>query len=401
MSDRTKLQYDSTNQSEPLRMYLGLSLFPALLFQSQLAAALDVSPPLPFPAAPFLSLAPLAFFLQNASSRARQLRRIELEAAARSLPVAVPSIAGGAVLSSLGELDGRSRALVFRGDDLGPALARARVFRRRFRAAATIVVPVSGKAAATPDAGLWLASVPAAATEQWDDFAAELLANSSPSPFSWFGLNLLGRSFGSGTAPPSLLELFGRSLRPQAYLDLEEADAFDPGTPDERALLELHTSCAFGPPIPKPRIRPLTYSLARPAHRAVYAALTSGSLPAMLDLWGSAPPSPRVSEVLADGGRADPWSRCLADGARPSSLSAGAFDCLVSPDGLSATTSNVEATDPLSPGQTLLAVQEWEKGEGGWEIRSHETVPWTCEAPANGMLRCDARGCVALTRGNT
>ena len=121
----------------------------------------------------------------------------------------------------------------------------------------------------------------------------------------------------------------------------------------------------------------------------------------MLDLWGSAPPSPRVSEVLADGGRADPWSRCLADGARPSSLSAGAFDCIVSPDGLSATTSNVEATDPLSPGQTLLAVQEWEKGEGGWEIRSHETVPWTCEAPANGMLRCDGRGCVALTRGNT
>jgi hypothetical protein len=52
-------------------------------------------------------------------------------------------------------------------------------------------------------------------------------------------------------------------------------------------------------------------------------------------------------------------------------------------------------------GATLLAVQEWarsnEKEE--WKLTLHQTIPWSPDTRAGGTLRCDGRGCVALTRG--
>ena len=54
-------------------------------------------------------------------------------------------------------------------------------------------------------------------------------------------------------------------------------------------------------------------------------------------------------------------------------------------------------------GATLLAVQRWERKEeevnSEWKLGYHSTIPWSLEKSAGGMLRCDCRGCVALTRG--
>lgn len=49
---------------------------------------------------------------------------------------------------------------------------------------------------------------------------------------------------------------------------------------------------------------------------------------------------------------------------------------------------------------TLLAVQKWARtsGTADWKLQLHQTIPWNADARAQGTLRCDCRGCVALTR---
>ena len=55
-------------------------------------------------------------------------------------------------------------------------------------------------------------------------------------------------------------------------------------------------------------------------------------------------------------------------------------------------------------GATLLAVQRWKRlndqSNGEWKLDYHSTIPWSPDSRAGGMLRCDCRGCVALTRGD-
>lgn len=59
-------------------------------------------------------------------------------------------------------------------------------------------------------------------------------------------------------------------------------------------------------------------------------------------------------------------------------------------------------------GATLLAVQRWicddvdinDDGNKKWKLDYHSTIPWSSDSRAGGMLRCDCRGCVALTRGD-
>lgn len=69
---------------------------------------------------------------------------------------------------------------------------------------------------------------------------------------------------------------------------------------------------------------------------------------------------------------------------------------------------------PVAPGfedATLLAVQYWtrrpqtetdgndNKNKNDWQLQLHQTIPWSTDNKAQGTLRCDCRGCVALTRG--
>jgi hypothetical protein len=109
----------------------------------------------------------------------------------------------------------------------------------------------------------------------------------------------------------------------------------------------------------------------------------------------------KVSAVIEQGGRLDPWSACLEEGARPSGMKLAGADALVISD-TEAYSTVVEF--PVTPGleeATLLAVQKWTRKDSSesWKLAIHETIPWSAERSAGGILLCDCRGCVALTRG--
>ena len=50
---------------------------------------------------------------------------------------------------------------------------------------------------------------------------------------------------------------------------------------------------------------------------------------------------------------------------------------------------------------TLLAVQKWTRLSAGndWKLELHQTIPWGADSRAGATLRCDCRGCTALTSG--
>jgi hypothetical protein len=105
-----------------------------------------------------------------------------------------------------------------------------------------------------------------------------------------------------------------------------------------------------------------------------------------------------VTEVLEAGGRLDVWTSCLEDGARPAGMLTSGRDAVL--------VSETEAWStviefPLGmDAATLLAVQHWVRAstKEPWKLRLHQTIPWTPDNRAQGTLRCDCRGCVALTR---
>lgn len=112
-------------------------------------------------------------------------------------------------------------------------------------------------------------------------------------------------------------------------------------------------------------------------------------------------------KVLNAGGRIDSWQNCLAEGARPSNMKTSGSDFLiVSPTLAFSTCIELPVVSGgyesmSSFGATLLAVQRWEKDTDAkkWKLQYHSTIPWSTDSRAGGMLRCDGRGCVALTRG--
>lgn len=106
------------------------------------------------------------------------------------------------------------------------------------------------------------------------------------------------------------------------------------------------------------------------------------------------------AQVVTAGGRIDDWSACLEDGARPEGMTISGSDALVISD-TEAYSTVVEF--PANTGMdtaTLLAVQKWVRSSSNdeWKLEVHQTIPWSPHTRAQGTLRCDCRGCVALTR---
>ena len=109
--------------------------------------------------------------------------------------------------------------------------------------------------------------------------------------------------------------------------------------------------------------------------------------------------APRTSslEVLAAGGRLDPWDSQLSEGSRPKGMRATDCDALV----VGAHEAWSTAVERPTGGGTLLATQRWQRnGEGdSWRLATHRTIPWDADGgTAVVTLRCDGRGCVALAR---
>lgn len=135
------------------------------------------------------------------------------------------------------------------------------------------------------------------------------------------------------------------------------------------------------------------------AQKDFYTALTTGDLKAMNALC-SPELAEQVTQVINAGGRMDEWKDCLADGARPEGMQISGGDAWIVND-TEAYSTVIEF--PINSGidtATLLAVQKWIRSSKAkeWKLQLHQTIPWSRESRAQGTLRCDCRGCVALTR---
>lgn len=157
----TILQYDATNQSEPLRIalcFFGVlfSLCVPTLFESSDALTVNVAALLGTGISGTL-------FQRNRVARAARMGKIDLEYRAGDLRATYR----GVRVSRLSELRGKRRVVVLVGPKLvvDARVALARVYRRRLAAADAIVVPVYVDADASSavvgeaeSAWLWAAS---------------------------------------------------------------------------------------------------------------------------------------------------------------------------------------------------------------------------------------------------
>ena len=105
-------------------------------------------------------------------------------------------------------------------------------------------------------------------------------------------------------------------------------------------------------------------------------------------------------KVISAGGRVDSWTDCLAEGARPEGMEVSNPEVIIVSETQAYTTVIESPANTGLDSATLLAVQEWTRPntEGEWQLALHQTIPWDAATKAQGTLRCDCRGCVALTR---
>eukprot|EP00568_Trieres_chinensis_P001664 CAMPEP_0183301378 /NCGR_PEP_ID=MMETSP0160_2-20130417/7519_1 /TAXON_ID=2839 ORGANISM="Odontella Sinensis, Strain Grunow 1884" /NCGR_SAMPLE_ID=MMETSP0160_2 /ASSEMBLY_ACC=CAM_ASM_000250 /LENGTH=498 /DNA_ID=CAMNT_0025463989 /DNA_START=172 /DNA_END=1668 /DNA_ORIENTATION=- len=392
------LQYNTLNQSEPLRINLYLLLTLSLFaFPTVSEAVLGEPSTLVTTAATALGgVGSFGLFLRECKNRSRQLNRIEKELNAEFLSLKLPSNRfadrplGKTV--QLGQLRGSKRLLALCGnkDQLQNALVQFRVMRRRLAQAAVIAVIVPTDGSTVEEWGVRdeeIRSAPFLAEaqdiENWVAYFRSLQVGGDravdANQLVWFGLNNNGRSFASGAGDsPRLIEILGQNLRPLDVLD--EDDEVDRGsTVDEKRAKEA--------------------AKVLEAQARFYRALTDGDLSSMKEVCSDNGAS-EVTEVINEGGRVDDWVTCLADDARPSGMQVSGQDVLVVSEKEAFSTA-VEF--PANSGfdlATLLALQRWKcNSDGDWELDLHQTIPWSPNSKAGGTLRCDCRGCVALTRG--
>jgi hypothetical protein len=404
------LQYSSLNQSEPLRINLYLILAVSLFsFPTLSEAVIGEEAQLPAVVLSTLGgIGSVALFVKECQSRARQLNRIEKELNSESLRIKLStnnkfqdSLYSQQPTYTLKDLKGKKRVLAVCGskDQLKDVVRSCRVFRRRLAQAGTVVAfvctdDVDDRSNSSMDlkelgiqeneirSGQWLGQIQG--TKEWTDYCQGLVDEGNSNDLIWFGLNYNGRSFASARGEsPRLLEILGQNLRPVDFLDESDADESTVGfSPADASSTDQILQC----------------------QKKFYDALTKGVLEEMTQIC-STDQAQEVTEILDAGGRIDSWESCLAEGARPADMSTSSSDVLlISPTKAYSTCIEFPVntggySDPS--GATLLAVQEWarsnEKEE--WKLTLHQTIPWSPDTRAGGTLRCDGRGCVALTRG--
>lgn len=380
------LQYNTLNQSEPLRINI-YGLLTVALFSAPLVSEAVGGEPMGVVGTVGSTLAGLAsvvLFVNECRKRSQQLTRIEKELNAEDLRVRLPSNAiadnpygqpESLLLLKKSSLPPRIIALCGTASQLQEALTCLRVLGRRLKQSSTFVVAVPLDGSKRSDWGIdartstpWLAE--AFDVDEWRAYFDGL--SESSGEFRWFGLNSNGRSFGSGSGEfPQWLQVLGQHLRPTELLD--EDDKAVSLNSEELNVIEFQNK--------------------------FYKALTTGDYDALTSLY-SPEQSPLVSEVVSAGGRLDGWKSCLEEGARPEGMKVSGSDAVIVTD-TQAFSTVVEF--PANTGidtATLLATQQWVRSSPNeeWKLELHQTIPWSPESRAQGTLRCDCRGCVALTR---
>jgi hypothetical protein len=381
------LRYNSLNQSEPLRINLYALLSLTLFSYPLISEAVGGDPmgALGTGGSTLAGIGSLALFVRECQRRSRQLSRLEKELNSQSLQLRLPMNALSdvpftepATLGTLMKATAPPRIVALCGtsQQLASSLQELMVFGRRLRQAGTFVVPVPTDGSTRKDWGMgserlvWLAD--AYGTKNWLDYFEYLSLNDGQ--FRWFGINSNGRSFGSGIGQaPEWLQLMGQYLRPTVLLD--ESDPDFVSNEETGKVLE--------------------------AQKTFYSSLIDGDRVRMQFVC-SPSPSPMVTQVIDEGGRLDSWDICLQDGARPAGMKLSGQDAMILSETKAVSTVIEFPANASSGGMTatLLAVQEWTRSSptDEWKLTLHQTIPWTSETRAQGTLRCDCRGCVALTR---
>lgn len=399
----TILQYDATNQSEPLRIALTLFgiLFslciPTLFGETQDAATTTVA------AVAGTGISGTLFF-RNAKARADRMAKIDREYAMGALSV----IYRGVRTTALTELRGKRRVVAVVGSRtfVDGALAEARVYRRRLTGAECVVVPVymdaeggRGRAFAPGEAeSRWLyeAANPAA----WTEYFEELLSSRGMAlpEGAWLGLNYKGRSFGSALGAPRWDELLGTALQPvgDGFGDVKEVQTDLASAAAEAAATAM--AAGGGALAGSAGVAEATdEALAVLSAQAdFYRALTTRDLAGMRALWKDAPPDASVTDAIAQGARVEPWETPESPSFPPAGMRPTDCDALV----ISPSEAWTTAIERPSEGGTLLATQRWRRAEAGeWRLLAHRYIPWSADgATAIVTLRCDGRGCCLLGR---
>jgi hypothetical protein len=391
------VRYDSLNQSEPLRITLFGLFCMTFLIAPTFTEAVGYEPmTLPAVAASIVgALASGGLFVRECTRRASQLARIEKELNTERLPIRLPTnplaempfskpVTLKDLKTSTAVTSGQQppRLIAVCGDEtkLTEALSSLAIFGNRLKQASTYVVAVSTDGSTSNDWKTldpsmyksWLADP--YQPNVWLVYFQELSESIDQSNnFRWFGLTARGQSWGSGEGEiPEWLQVLGQYLRPTDFLDVEDEASSNLGDTEAE----------------------LSESL-----QSFYQALTTGDEDGIERIF-AATPSCEVTAVMDAGGRIDTWEMCLADGARPSDMKTSGADVIVVSDTEAYTTVIEFPANTRMDSASLLAVQQWKRDSitDQWRLQLHQTIPWSLETKAQGTLRCDCRGCVALTR---
>jgi len=403
----TILQYDATNQSEPLR--IALTLLGILFSLSLPALAVDFRiDELTANAGAVVGTGISgALFARNRAARQARMEKIEREYAMGDLRATYR----GRQTSSLREQRNKRRVVVLAGDTptVDAAVAAAFVYRRRLTEAGAFIVPVytdggASKANALGEVEsrwLWAAAEP----QLWRAYFEELLSARGMAMAgggAWIGLNLRGRTFGSAVGAPRWDELLGTGLQPvgDGFGEFEEPPARDATAAAQEAAAAAVAIGVAGASAAAVAAAAGEAAELLAAQASFYQALNSADVPAMKALWDpEAPDDSYVSDVVRAGSRVEAWE-AGSNAFPPSGMRATDVDALV----LSPTEGWTTAVERPAEGGTLLATQVWRRdgdgdGAGAWRLAAHRYIPWSADgATAVAALRCDRRGCVLIGR---
>jgi hypothetical protein len=419
------LRYNSLNQSEPLRINLYLLLSATLLLYPSWCESVtsEIASPISTAVASVAGIGCGALFWRERSRRSNQLYRMEKELNAEKLVVRYSSL-NSAISSTrytvrLGELKSKRRILAIRGtkDQIASIWDTVCALRNRLIQSSTLVVFVpttEGSTIRRDDCTApWLAEARDGDGLEddgggWLNYFRDLLdkgdngsnaddQKQQQQQLAWFALNFKGRSIASGIGDaPRLLELLGQQLQPMVLLDeTDEAEGF---TRDSDSTTLGSTTSA------KQQILE--------CQQKFYDVLTNCTNANEMKVVFANQPVEEVDEVIDGGGRIDAWGKCLELDARPVGMVISGSDAYISHENVNVAYSTCIEFPRNNVGGsagTLLAMQRWVKEDddyattkqgdnGGWKLELHQTIPWSANSKAGGTLRCDCRGCVALTR---
>ena len=395
----TILQYEATNQSEPLRIAL---CFFGVLFSLCIPTLFDRD----FDGLTTTVAAVMGtgisgtLFQRNRYARSQRMGKIDLEYQMGDLRATYR----GARTNKLSELRGKRRVVAVVGPTelVAARMCEARVYRRRLSAADAVIVPVytdERRSYAPPPSEaeskwLWAAADPSAWIAYFNTLLASRGMASIDQKGAWLGLNVKGRSFGSALGAPRWDELLGTALQPQGdtWGELKDASMGAAEAAKEAATAAASLEGKQADPAGEEEAAAVLG-----AQEAFYTALCGGDVEAMGTLWAGSGvmDDESVSEAMSAGAKVEPWA-AGSQAFPPKGMRATDRDCLVVSGSEEAYTTAIERPPE---GGTLLATQRFKLIDGAWKIVSHRYIPWSADgATAVATLRCDSRGCVLLGR---